>query len=154
MAKNKRSALQIAVIEARYYAEISDELLAGAEQVLQKHDAKYDIFQVPGALEIPAAIAMAVGSQEVFDEHHYDGFIALGCVIRGETSHYDIVAEESARGLQDLAVSYALAIGNGILTVENSSQAWARANRTRANKGGFAADACITMIGLQRRFLG
>ena len=105
---------------------------------------------MPGALEIPAAISFALdGAEEGGTD--YDGFVALGTVIRGETYHFDIVANESARALMDLSVEESLAIGNGILTTENEEQAWARARRTEGDKGGFAARAALTMIALRER---
>ncbi len=135
--------MRILIVEARYYADISDELARGAMAALEARECDYDRVEVPGALEIPGAIAMAN------TEADYDGYVALGCVIRGETSHYDIVAGESARALMDLTVAAELAIGNGILTVENEAQAKARASVSDRNKGGIAADACLDMIALR-----
>jgi 6,7-dimethyl-8-ribityllumazine synthase len=134
------------IVEARFYDALSDELLRGAEAALKRAGVSYDVVTVPGALEVPAAIAMALSGPA-----RYDGFVALGCVIRGETTHYDIVAGESARGLMDLAVAHRLALGNGILTVENKDQAWARARIDEQNKGGAAAEAALTMIGVGKR---
>ncbi|PJR14892.1 6,7-dimethyl-8-ribityllumazine synthase [Sinorhizobium meliloti] len=148
MAKIK--PVHILIVEARFYDDMADALLDGAKHALDAAGATYDIVTVPGALEIPAAIAMALdGADEGGAE--YDGFVALGMVIRGETYHFDIVANESARALMDLAVSESLALGNGILTVENDNQAWARARRTEGDKGGFAARAALTMIELKQR---
>jgi len=148
MAKIK--PVHILIVEARFYDDMADALLDGAKHALDAAGATYDIVTVPGALEIPAAIAMALdGADEGGAE--YDGFVALGMVIRGETYHFDIVANESARALMDLAVSESLALGNGILTVENDEQAWARARRTEGDKGGFAARAALTMIELKQR---
>ncbi|MEX2318675.1 MAG: 6,7-dimethyl-8-ribityllumazine synthase, partial [Bauldia sp.] len=124
----------VLIVEARFYDDISDALLDGAKAALAQAGATFDVVAVPGALEIPAAIAMALRSDQP-----YDGYVALGCVIRGETRHFDIVAGESARGLMDLAVAYAAAIGNGIITIENETQAWARARASEQNKGGAAA---------------
>ncbi len=138
------SKLRVLIVEARYYTEISDELVKGATAALEARDCEFDRVEVPGALEIPGAIAMA--ESEV---GNYDGYVALGCVIRGETSHYEIVAGESARALMDLTISAELAIGNGILTVENDVQALLRARVTEKNKGGFAANACLDMIALR-----
>jgi len=136
------------VVEARFYGHIADELLAGATEALARAGATYEIVTVPGALEIPAAIAFAL-------EHTATRcFVALGTVIRGETTHYEIVAGESARALMDLSVQRGIALGNGILTVENEEQALARADRKRLNKGGGAADAAIAMALLQRRLRG
>jgi len=134
------------IVEARFYDDISDALLDGAKAALARDGATFDVETVPGALEVPAAIAMALKSAKP-----YDGFVALGCVIRGETAHYDIVAGESARGLMDLAVAFAMPIGNGILTVENEAQAWVRARATDQNKGGAAAEATLRMIALKAR---
>lgn len=135
---------RVLLVEARYYRDISEELSKGAIEVLETENVAYDRIEVPGALEIPGAIAVAEDA-----EAGYDGYIALGCVIRGETSHYDIVAGESARGLMDLTINLGLAIGNGILTVENEEQALARARVSEKNKGGFAATACLQMIAMQ-----
>ncbi|ACP24754.1 6,7-dimethyl-8-ribityllumazine synthase 1 [Sinorhizobium fredii NGR234] len=148
MAKTK--PLRILIVEARFYDDMADAMLDGAKQALDAAGATYDIVTVPGALEIPAAIAMALdGADEGGTD--YDGFVALGMVIRGETYHFDIVANESARALMDLAVSESLALGNGILTVENEEQAWARARRSEGDKGGFAARAALTMIELKNK---
>lgn len=134
------------IVEARFYDDIADALQEGATTALKKARVQYDVITVPGALEIPAAIAMAVNSLE------YDGYVALGCVIRGETSHYDTVCNESARGLSNLAIEYAMPITNGIITVENEAQAWARAKMTEMDKGGFAARAAIQMLEVQKKF--
>jgi 6,7-dimethyl-8-ribityllumazine synthase len=139
------------IIEARFYPEISDALLRGAEAALERGGATYDRVTVPGVLEIPAALAMALEAMDD-DRAHYDGFVVLGCVIRGETTHYDVVAGESARAVMDLAVDAALAIGNGILTVENDAQAWARARPEEKDKGGAAAEAALAMVALRARF--
>ncbi len=138
----------ILIVEARFYNEISDALLAGAVGVLQKAEVSYDIVTVHGALEIPGAIAMA----EKGDKLSYDGYVALGCIIRGETYHFEIVADNSCRAVMDLTVHQNLAIGNGILTVENEKQAWARAKQDEKNKGGFAAEAALCMVALKKRF--
>ncbi|MFS8054712.1 6,7-dimethyl-8-ribityllumazine synthase [Rhizobium sp. BR 317] len=129
---------------------MADALLDGAKTALDEAGASYDIVTVPGALEIPAAIAMALDGGDNGNVV-YDGYVALGMVIRGETYHFDIVANESSRALMDLAVSESLAIGNGILTVENDEQAWARARRSDKDKGGFAARAALTMIALKEK---
>ncbi len=133
----------ILIVEAPYYEELSEELAAGTIACLEARGATHERLVVPGALEIPAAIAIAEESGL------YDGFIALGCVIRGETSHYDIVAGESARALMDLGISRHLAIGNGILTVDTGDQAWARARVSEKNKGRDAATACLRLIEVQ-----
>lgn len=141
---SKADRPHLLIVEARFYDDIADELLAGARAAIERAGATFECVTVPGALEIPAAIAMAVASRRRFD-----GYVALGCVIRGETTHYDTVADESARGLMDLAVSHRLAIGNGILTVENDDQAWARARVSELNKGGAAAEAALAMVKLK-----
>ena len=135
------------IVEARFYDALADAQVAGAERALKKADASWDRVSVPGALEIPAAIAFAESGKR-----HYDGYIALGCVIRGETTHYDIVCGESARALMDLAIAENLAIGNGILTVENEEQAWDRADQDRKDKGGGAAKAALAMVALRQEF--
>ncbi|MBO6725445.1 MAG: 6,7-dimethyl-8-ribityllumazine synthase [Rhizobiaceae bacterium] len=128
------------IVEARFYDELSDALLAGAKAALEEAGATCDVITVPGALEVPGAISFAIQANK-----GYDGFVALGCVIRGETYHFEIVANESSRALMDLSVAGA-PIGNGILTVENEAQAWARARQNEGDKGGFAAKAALTMI--------
>jgi 6,7-dimethyl-8-ribityllumazine synthase len=143
----------IMIIEARYYAHISDELAKGAITALDAAGASYERFAVPGAFEIPAAIRFAVEAQaRGAREARFDGYLALGCVIRGETTHYDYVCNESAGGLQRLALAHNLAVGFGILTVENEAQALARARVDKKNKGGEAANACLAMIELKRHF--
>ena len=137
----------ILVVDARFYGDIADALYRGAAAELDAAGVSHDRIAVPGAFEIPAAIAMAVeGTHHGRLRRRYDGFIALGCVIRGETTHYDYVCSESARGLQELAVRHHLAIGYGILTCETREQAWARAAVDQKNKGGDAARACLAMI--------
>ncbi len=135
------------IVEARFYADIADLQLVGAKSALRAAGSSFEHVSVPGALEIPVAIAMAAASQK-----HFDGYVALGCVIRGETTHYETVCSESARGLMDLAVAQNLAIGNGILTVEDEAQAWERADTTQKDKGGDAARAAISLATLRRRF--
>jgi 6,7-dimethyl-8-ribityllumazine synthase len=135
----------ILIVEARFYNEIADAELAGAVAALEAAGATHERITVPGALEIPAAVALADGSGR------FDGYVALGCVIRGETYHFEVVAGESARGLMALGLD-GLAIGNGILTVENEAQAWARARASEKDKGGEAAKACLAMIGLRSAF--
>ena len=143
----------IMIIESRFYTEVSDELAKGAIQVLSESGFTYERVQVPGALEIPSVIRYAIKSMQLFcGDDRFDGFITLGCVIRGETGHYDQVCNESMRGVQDVALEYALAIGNGILTVENMEQAMKRAKVSEGNKGGVAAQTCIDMIKVKNRF--
>jgi 6,7-dimethyl-8-ribityllumazine synthase len=136
------------IVKPRYYADIADELIEGAEREIAKNGAKSERVVVPGAFEIPGAIALAAAKKG----KPYDGYVALGCVIRGETTHYDYVCGESARGLMDLAVHKKLAIGYGIVTVENVEQARARAFTDRGDKGGDAAHACLAMVALGRRW--
>ncbi|QKV18339.1 6,7-dimethyl-8-ribityllumazine synthase [Oricola thermophila] len=139
-------APHLLIVEARFYEGLSEALLEGATAALEEAGATWDVVTVPGALEVPAAISFAIEG-----DRHYDGFVALGVVIRGETYHFEIVANESSRALMELAVDGAVAIGNGILTVENEAQAWARARREEKDKGGFAARAALTMIELRRQ---
>jgi len=138
------------IIEARYHEALADALLESATVALDEAGATYDVLTVPGALEIPAVIAFALDGAEE-GGRNYDGFVALGVIIRGDTYHFDVVANESSRALMDLAVEESLAIGNGILTTENEEQAWVRARRTEGDKGGFAARAALTMIALRER---
>jgi 6,7-dimethyl-8-ribityllumazine synthase len=146
-------APHIMLVEARYYAHIADELAKGAIAALDAAGASYERFTVPGAFEIPAAIRFAVEAQaRGAREARFDGYVALGCVIRGETTHYDYVCSESARGLQDLVLAHNLAVGFGILTVENEAQALARARVDKKNKGREAVNACLAMIELKRHF--
>lgn len=135
----------VMIVEARFYEPLADELVRGAVAALEKAGATYERFAVPGAFEIPAAVSFAIASGR------FDGYAALGCVIRGETSHYDYVCGESARGLQDLALRHNAAIGYGILTVENEEQAWVRARVSDGDKGGDTVRACLAMIDLKRR---
>jgi 6,7-dimethyl-8-ribityllumazine synthase len=133
------------IVEARFYDEIADLLLAGATRALDAAGAAFERVTVPGALEIPAAIRVAL------DHGRYDGYVALGCVIRGETSHYDIVAGESARGLVDLAVQRGALIGNGILTTDSGAQARVRAAPDGKDKGGDAARAALALVHIKAR---
>ena len=147
------SKVHLLIVEARFYPDLSDELLKGATTELEKHGATWEKVTVPGALEIPAAIRFAIRAMDlVGGRRRYDGYVALGCVIRGETLHFEIVSKESARGLMDLSVQHTVAIGNGILTVENEAQAWARARVGEGNKGGDAARAALSMIEVKRHF--
>jgi 6,7-dimethyl-8-ribityllumazine synthase len=146
----KKSKPHLLIVEARFYDDMADALLEGATEALKAAGATYDIITVPGALEIPPAIAMALDAADD-DGTQYDGFVALGMVIRGETYHFDIVSNESSRALMDLAVSESLPLGNGILTVDNDEQAWRRAKRSELDKGGFAARAALTMIDLKKK---
>lgn len=146
--------IRILVVEARFYSDLADELLKAATDVITAHGAIFDVVSVPGALEIPGAIALAEEAGHGPAGVAYDGYVALGTVIRGETYHFEIVSNESARGLMDLAVSKRLCIGNGILTVEDEDQAWARARASQGDKGGGAARAALEMIALKRQFAG
>jgi 6,7-dimethyl-8-ribityllumazine synthase len=140
----------VMIVEARFYAELADELVRGAEAVLKAAGATWERFAVPGAFEIPAAIALGShASKAGLARRAFEGYVALGCVVRGETTHYDYVCGESARGLQDLAVQQGLAIGYGILTVDTMDQAWARARVAEQDKGGDAAQACLAMVALR-----
>ena|SRR5471030_3154442 len=140
----------ILIVEARFYAHISDALLEGAVVAIEKAGAHFERLSVPGALEIPTAIALAARGGG-HGGKSYDGFVALGCVIRGETYHFEIVASESARGLVDLGIEHGLCIGNGILTVESERQALVRAKIEDGDKGGDAARACLALIGIRNR---
>ena len=151
-AKSKVKKLQgahILVADARFYEDITDALLAGATRVLGKANATWDRITVPGSLEIPVAIAIALDAAEK-QRKPYDGVVALGCVIQGETFHFDIVAMQSARALIDLSVARRIPIGNGILTVDTMAQAWARARPEEGNKGGDAARAALALIEIKR----
>jgi 6,7-dimethyl-8-ribityllumazine synthase len=141
---------RILVAEARFYDDIADVLLAGATRVLEAAQVYFDRISVPGSLEIPAAIAMALDAAERRGQP-YDGVVALGCVIRGDTIHFEIVSMESARALMDLAVARALPLGNGIVTVNTDAQAWARARPEEGDKGGDAARTALAMVRLKRQ---
>lgn len=133
----------ICIVVGRFYEDLADELVQGAVGAIETAGATCDIVDVPGAFEIPAAIRMAIASKK------YRGYVALGCVIRGETTHYDYVCGESARGLNELAMHHMAAIGYGILTVENTDQAWVRAAVKHGNKGRDAAEACLRIIAIK-----
>jgi len=140
---------RVLIVDADFYKDLASELVRGATAELDARGIGFDRVSVPGALEIPAAISLA---SKRADGPSYDGYVALGCVIRGETSHYDIVCGESAWGLTELALTRDLAIGNGILTVDTGEQAWARADVGRKNKGRDAVIACLSLIELKARF--
>ncbi len=151
MSKKKNKKKHFLIVEARFYDDMSDALLDGAKSALDDAGATYDVVSVPGALEIPAAITFALlGGDE--GGTRYSGYVALGMIIRGETYHFDIVANESARGLMDLAIQTGIAVGNGILTVDNDDQAWKRAKKSELDKGGFAAKAALRMAELKKNF--
>jgi 6,7-dimethyl-8-ribityllumazine synthase len=159
MAEPRRSAAndtgdlngaRILVVEARFYEDIADALLAGATRVLGAAGAAFDRVSVPGSLEIPAAVAIALDAAERSGQP-YDGVVALGCVIRGDTIHFEIVSTQSARALMDLSVARGVPMGNGILTVDTDAQAWLRARAEEADKGGDAARAALALVRLKRR---
>jgi 6,7-dimethyl-8-ribityllumazine synthase len=135
----------ILIVEARFYDHLNDMLVAGAGAQLKANGHEYDVMIVPGALEIPGAIAMASESEE------YDGFVAIGVVIRGETYHFEIVAGESARGIMALTMD-GVPIGNGILTVENEAQAIVRADPAQSDKGGEAAKAAMALLTIKEQY--
>jgi len=139
----QKTKAHLLIIEARFYGDLCDELCRGAIAAIERAGATWERVAVPGALEIPGAVAFAAAAKR------FDGYVALGCVLRGATTHYDIVANESSRGLMDLTLK-GLCIGNGILTCENEAQAWERANVSELDKGGGAADAALTMIRFKR----
>jgi len=139
---------RVLIIEGRFYEKIADELVAGAIAVIEERGASYDRISVPGALEIPQVLAQAV------DTGRWDGAVALGCVIRGETAHYDIVCNNANHWLMEVAIRHRMPVGNGILTVENEAQALARAEGGRDGKGGDAARACLKLIEIAHAFQG
>jgi 6,7-dimethyl-8-ribityllumazine synthase len=143
------SGARCLIVEARYYDDIADELLKGALRVLKQARVLAEVVTVPGALEIPAALVIALDAA-IARGTPYDAAIALGCVIRGETSHYDIVAGESARAIMDIAVARRLPLGNGVLTVDTREQARERAEITRQDKGGGAAKAALAVLSLKQ----
>lgn len=143
----------IMIVEARYYDDVSDMMLQGSMDVMKRVGATCEVFTVPGALEIPSAILYAVKGLD-FDpvRRRFDGYVALGCVLKGGTRHDEIVATECVRGLQRLALDRTLAIGNGILTCDKHEQALERADPARQNRGGAAAEACLRMVELKQNF--
>jgi 6,7-dimethyl-8-ribityllumazine synthase len=154
-ASKRASGARILIIEARYYEKVSEELLAGAIAEIEAAGATFECIAVPGALEIPLVLAQAIkadliGSDEA--EARFDGCVALGCVIRGETTHYETVCYNANHWLMELAVSHAIPLGNGILTVENEAQAMERARGSRKGKGADAVRACLAVIALERVF--
>jgi 6,7-dimethyl-8-ribityllumazine synthase len=144
------SGARALIVEARFYDDIQDALLEGAVTELREAAVTYDVITVPGALEIPAAIAIALDAAEK-NGKPYDAAVALGCVVRGETIHFEIVSMESSRGLMDLAVNRKFPLGNGIITVNTEEQAWERARANELNKGGDAARAALAMLRIKRR---
>ena len=136
---------RVLIVEARFYDHLNDLLVEGARKAVERAGHEAEVVTVPGALEIPGAIVAAADSDE------FDVFVAIGVIIRGETYHFEVVANESARGIMDLTLS-GLAVGNGILTVENEAQALVRADPAQLDKGGGAADAALALLALQERF--
>jgi 6,7-dimethyl-8-ribityllumazine synthase len=149
--QTRLDGVRVLIVEARFYDGLADALLEGAKAAVEAVGGSCEVVTVPGALEIPAAIAIAMDGAAAAGQP-FDAAVALGTVIRGETTHYDIVAGESSRALMDMSVLRKLALGNGILTVENEAQAWARARMSDMNKGGGAAEAALAMVRLKRRY--
>ena len=139
---------KILIIQSRFYPDISDEIFKGAKLILRKKKIKFDSVSVPGSLEIPSALNFSI------HRSRYDGYIVLGCIIRGKTSHYDLVCQESIRGIMDLVSKHKLPLGFGIITAENKKQALERASIKKGNKGGEAAETCLQMIRIRNSFLG
>jgi len=131
---------KVLIIQSRFYPDISDEIFKGVQLALKKKKVNFDSISVPGSLEIPAALNFAV------HRSRYDGYIVLGCVIRGKTNHYDLVCQESIRGVMNLVCQHKLALGVGIITAENRKQALERASVKKGNKGGQAAETCLQMV--------
>src|SRR5712672_518928 len=142
------TGVRVLIVESGYYEDIADMLLEGARRALDAAGAVYDVVTVPGALEIPQGIAIVLDGASGAEAYH--GVVALGCVIRGETSHYDIVAGESARALMDIGVGRTIPVGNGILTVDTVAQAWVRARPDGQDKGAAAAKAALALVRLKR----
>ena len=142
--------VRILIVESDYYQDVADTLLAGAKRALDAARAAYDVVTVQGALEVPQAIVIALDAARGAKAYH--GVVALGCVIRGETSHYDIVAGDSARALMDFSVAHRFPVGNGMLTVDTDAQAQRRADTSKDDKGGGAARAVLSLIALKRQF--
>ena len=141
---------RVLIVEARFFEGLADALLEGAKDALREQGADFDVVSVPGALEVPTAIALAEEAGRFPTAPRYDGYVALGCVIRGETYHFEVVSDQSAAALSGLGLK-GLVIGNGILTTEDEDQAWARARRSEGDKGGGAARACLDLIALRKR---
>ena len=144
------SGAHVLIVEARFYDDIQDALLEGAVAELRSAGVRYDVVTVPGALEIPAAIVFALDAAERSGEP-YDAVVALGCVVRGDTIHFEIVSMESSRALMDLSMQRSVPLGNGIITVNTDAQAWARARASELNKGGHAARTALAMLRIKRR---
>jgi 6,7-dimethyl-8-ribityllumazine synthase len=146
--------IRLLIVEGRSHSGVSDELLRGAAQAIEAYGAEYDVITVSSALQIPTAIALAEDAGQGPVGVRYDGYVALGCVIRGETYHFELVSNETARGLQDLGIGRRLPIGFGVLAVDDEPQAWARAKVSEGDRGGAAAKACLETIALKRQLLG
>lgn len=149
---SRKGSNSVLIIEARFYEDIADELARGAIDELRANQVEYERIAVPGALEIPLALSLALANGFVGRAGRHRGCIALGCVIRGQTSHYEIVARDSSSGLHELAVQHGVPIGSGILTCESREQAWERASVDGKNKGSDAARACLTLMRLEQHF--
>ena len=148
---SRKGPNSVLIISARFYEDIADELSRGATEELRGNDVEFEEIAVPGALEIPLALSLALANGFVGRAGRHRACIALGCVIRGQTSHFDVVARESAAGLSQLAVQHGVPIGSGIITCENMEQAWERASVDGRNKGGDAARACLTLMRLEEQ---
>ena len=144
---SQEQPLRLLIVESRFYDDIADELLAGAKDALEAHEISYDVVTVPGAFEIPAAIAMAEDAAHRPMGKAYDGYVALGCVLRGPGFHFEIIAGESAHGLMRLSVDHGLCIGNGIIAADSEAQALQLAQES----GGDAARACLALVELRGR---
>jgi len=149
---SRKGSNSVLIIEARFYEDIADELARGATEELRGNQVDFERIAVPGSLEIALALSLALANGFVGRAGRHRGCIALGCVIRGKTTHYDIVARESSAGLHQLAVEHGVPIGMGILTCETPEQAWERASVDGRNKGGDAARACLTLLRLEQHF--
>ncbi len=146
--------IRLLIVEGRSHSGVSDELLRGAAQAIEAYGAEYDVITVSSALQIPTAIALAEDAGQGPVGRRYDGYVALGCLIRGETYHFELVSNETARGLQDLGIGRRLPIGFGVLAVDDEQQAWTRAKVSEGDRGGAAAKACLETIALKRQLLG
>ncbi|MBJ7448654.1 MAG: 6,7-dimethyl-8-ribityllumazine synthase [Brevundimonas sp.] len=142
--------IRVLIVEARFYDDLADALLEGAKDALREQGVQFDVVSVPGALEVPTVIALAEEAGRYPTAPRYDGYVALGCVIRGETYHFEIVSDQSAAGIRNLGLK-GIIIGNGILTTEDEHQAWARARISEGDKGGGAARAALDLIALRKR---
>lgn len=146
------AAAHVLIVEAPYYAEIAAGMLRGAARVLDAAGATYEVVQVAGAFELPGAVRLALKAMARAGGPRWDGFIALGCVVRGETDHYDHICTQAARGIMDLTVQFAVPVAFGVLTVHDTAQAQARARDDEMNKGAEAARAVLAQVALARRW--